>query len=174
MAGNSNSGRRRTPSALHLINGNPSKLPAAQLKGGAKNGAVPPAALPECPTFLTAPAKAEWKRIIGDLALMGNVARVDRAELAVYCQAFADWKFFREKIKAAQGDAGYIETTPSGYKQISSWMQNANRAEERMHKAGASFGMNPSARATHDWRAPQGELFPTEERDAADRFFGAN
>jgi P27 family predicted phage terminase small subunit len=171
MAGNQNSGRRKTPAALHLINGNPSKLPASQLLGAGAKGAVPPSALPECPTFLTAPAKAEWKRIIGDLALMGNVARVDRAELAVYCQAYADWKFFREQIKKAHKDSGYVETTPSGYKQISVWMQNANRAEERMHKAGASFGMNPSARAAHDWRAPQGELFATEERDARDRFF---
>ena len=172
MAGNSNSGRKRQPAALHLINGNPSKKPLSELTSdGAKTKPHVNIAIPECPTFLTKDAKAEWKRVASDLAVMGVLARVDRGELAIYCQAWADWKYFREKIAAAKDESGYVETTPSGYKQMSALMQSANRAEDRMRVAGASFGMNPSARARLDVRPPQGELFENEKKDAADRFF---
>src|SRR5450830_952679 len=60
MAGNSNSGRKRQPAALHLINGNPSKKPLSELTSdGAKTKPHVNIAIPECPTFLTKDAKAE-------------------------------------------------------------------------------------------------------------------
>jgi P27 family predicted phage terminase small subunit len=170
MAGNNNSGRRALPAALHLIGGNKSKKSAAEL---AAAGMVPaaPIAPPTCPEFLTPDAKTEWKRIVGDLAVMGVLSRIDRAELAVYCQAWGDWKMARQKMTVLK-DAGFEEITPSGYKQMSVWMQIANRAEDRMRTAGASFGLNPSARSRLQVQAPQAELFPNEQKEAANKFFG--
>lgn len=177
MAGNKNSGRNALPASLHLINGNPSKKSAANLAAAAGEGQktkvvrLPP---PVCPDFLTAAAKIEWKRIVDDLMVMGVLSRIDRAQLAVYCQAWADWKMAREMLKAIPKGGGFIDTTPSGYKQMSAMHQVANRAEERMLKAGALFGLNPAARASMQIQAPQAELFPHEEKEAADRFFGSN
>ena len=169
MAGNHNSGRNALPAALHIIGGNRSKKNAAELAGAGAPVAAPKAP-PECPDFLSIDAKKEWQRIIGDLMIMGVASRIDRAELAIYCTAWSDWKLARQKIKAAK-DAGFEELTPSGYKQMSVWLQIANRAEERMSKAGALFGLNPSARASLKVNAPQGELFTNEPKDAAKRFF---
>ena len=170
MAGNSNSGRRGLPATVHVLRGNPSKKSAAELNAATQGLAVE-AEAPKCPTFLTSEAKAEWKRIVDDLVSLGVVAKIDRAELAVYCQAWADWKKAREMI-ASLGDNGYVENTPSGYKQIAAWMQMANRAEERMRTAGASFGLNPSARSRmRTPSSPQGELFPNEEKDKAAKYF---
>ncbi len=169
MAGNSNSGRTAKPASVHLINGNPSKLSAAALKQLGKT-IVPNSKAPACPEFLSTDAKTEWRRISNDLLTLGVLTKVDRAELAVYCQAWADWKYARSKI-AELRDGGYVESTPSGYKQISAWMQVANRAEDRMRTAGASFGMNPAARTRLQVREPQGELFPNEEKSKAAQYF---
>lgn len=171
MAGNGNSGRRPLPASVHMLHGNPSKKSAADLAAAASTAPeAPTVKAPACPDFLTPDAKVEWKRIVDDLVVLGVVTKIDRAELAVYCQAWGDWKFARKKI-AEMKESGFVESTPSGYKQISAWMQVANRAEDRMRTAGASFGLNPSARSRLDVRVPQGELFPNEQKDKAAKYF---
>lgn len=168
MAGNRNSGRKALPSNVHALRGNPSKKASHELH----NSSAPSlnAEAPPCPNFLTAPAKAEWKRIVQDLVTLGLMTKVDRGELAVYCQAWADWKHAREQIVKAE-DSGYVMNTPSGYKQMSVWMQIANRAEERMRTAGNSFGLNPSARARlGTGTVAQGELFPNEQAETAAKY----
>lgn len=167
MAGNQNSGRRKLPANVHALRGNPSKLPSYELND---TGPQLKAEAPPCPAFLTKDAKAEWKRIVKDLEILGLITKVDRGELAVYCQAWGDWKKAREKITELE-DSGYVESTPSGYKQMSAWMQLANRAEDRMRKAGNAFGLNPSARASlGTGTAKQGELFPNEQADTARKY----
>lgn len=170
MAGNSNSGRRPLPATVHQLHGNPSKKSAAELAAAERKKITPATVAPPCPDFLSADAKLEWKRVASTLVTLGLITKIDRSELAVYCTAWADWKYARKKIKELR-DAGYVEATPSGYKQISAWMQCANRAEDRMRAAGNSFGMNPAARSRLDIRAPQGDLFPNEEKEAADKYF---
>ncbi|RAH37420.1 phage terminase small subunit P27 family [Halomonas sp. SL1] len=170
MAGNRNSGRKPLPANVHAIRGNPSKLPAHELAGGQGSQPQIQAEIPPCPAFLSKDAKGEWKRIAKDLQTLGLISKLDRGELAVYCQAWSDWKRAREKITQLE-DSGFVETTPSGYKQMSAWMQLANRAEERMRKAGSSFGLNPSARASlGPGTAAQGELFPNEQAETAEKY----
>lgn len=169
MAGNRNSGRRPLPANVHALRGNPSKKSQQELIGQAgQQTAV--AEIPPCPAFLHKDAKTEWKRIAKDLQTLGLISKLDRGELAVYCQAWADWKRAREKI-TEMDEQGFVEATPSGYKQMSVWMQIANRAEERMRRAGGSFGLNPSARASLGASAPpQGELFPNEQAETARKY----
>lgn len=167
MAGNRNSGRRPLPANVHALRGNPSKKPGHELSD---TGPQLKVEAPPCPSFLTKDAKVEWKRIVKDLEILGLITKVDRGELAVYCQAWADWKMAREKIADAE-DKGFVEQTPSGYKQMSVWMQIANRAEERMRTAGGSFGLNPAARAKlGTGQVMQGELFPNEQAETARKY----
>ncbi|MFT0137291.1 phage terminase small subunit P27 family [Alcanivoracaceae bacterium MT1] len=167
MSGNRNSGRRPLPGNVHLLRGNPSKKGATEITGAAP---APKTEAPPCPSWLSKEAKAEWRRIVKDLVTLGLVAKIDRAELSVYCTAWADWKVAREKIAEMEED-GYVMSTPSGYKQMSVWMQVANRAEERMRAAGNSFGLNPSARAKLGASLPaQGELFPNEQAETARKY----
>lgn len=173
MAGNQNSGRRALPTNVHLLRGNPSKKSAAELRG--PSAPAFEAKLPPCPAFLTADARAEWRRVTADLKTIGMIAAVDRAELAVYCQAWADWKMARERLAEASArsvDGGYVDVTPKGFQQMGVWMQLANRAEERMRTAGASFGFSPSARSRVGAQvAVQGELFENEQARVANRYF---
>jgi P27 family predicted phage terminase small subunit len=172
MAGNQNSGRRALPTNVHLLRGNPSKKSAAELRGTPAVSLE--AKMPPCPAFLTADARAEWRRIAADLKTLGMIASVDRAELAVYCQAWADWKMARERLaeESDRRDGGYVDVTPKGFQQMGVWLQLANRAEERMRAAGASFGFSPSARARAGVQvAAQGELFENEQTRVANTYF---
>ena len=49
-------------------------------------------ALPDCPEWMTEPAKLEWQRVLPELAKAGRLATLDRAALAAYCQCFAHWQ----------------------------------------------------------------------------------
>lgn len=170
MAGNENSGRRMVPATIHQFRGNPSKKPIAELTEQAIQWELV-ADAPSCPSHLDEYAKEEWDRLAPDLYMLGLINKLDQAELAVYCQAYGDWRTAREKIAAFGIDGGMVDTTPNGFKQIGVWMQIANRAEERMRSAGASFGLNPSARAKSRLPPTQGELFHNDEKAAANRYF---
>lgn len=141
-------GPKPTPNRLHLVHGNPSKKPAAELLDEVR----PPVEVPDCPSHLLADAKKEWKRIAPLLLDLGLVASIDMAALAVYCQAYGRWKQAEKMIAAKNRKdphhrAGLVGTTPSGYEQISVELQISNRAVEQMYKFLCEFGMTPSARS---------------------------
>lgn len=174
MAGNSNSGRPAKPAYLHLLQGNASKKNTRDLMAEVKEPAVPVAAPPK-PDWLSAEASAEWDRVVEDLLTLGWVSTLDMMALATYCEAVADWRRFRALIAAKNAEAdgaGDVQTFATGAKQISVWRQLANDAEKRANAAGALFGFSPMARRNMKAAAaPQGELFPNEQRDAAARYF---
>lgn len=173
MAGNSNSGRPGKPAHLHLLQGNPSKKNADQLLAEVLEPAVPVDAPPK-PDWLSAEAAAEWDRVVADLLTLGWISKLDMMALATYCEAVADWQRFRRLIAEHNAKAecsGDIQTFATGAKQISVWRQLANDAEKRANAAGALFGFSPMARRNMKAAAPQGELFPNEQRDAAAKYF---
>lgn len=136
------------PSNVHLLNGNPSKLPPGRLKDSIR----PDVRVPKPPVHLDVEAKREWKRVGAELAVLGIISEIDRAALAGYCQAWAEVVKCEKRItdlNAAdpEGQAGLIGITPSGYQQMSVWVQIRNRAYERMMTFAAQFGMSPSSRA---------------------------
>ncbi|MDF3842682.1 P27 family phage terminase small subunit [Pseudomonas citronellolis] len=174
MAGNANSGRPPLPATVHMLRGDPSKLGKAALQAAAQAPAVPVQAPPK-PDFLGPEASAEWDRVVAALLSLGWISVLDRMALATYCEAVGDWQRFRRKIadlNEQMEGAGDVQTFQSGAKQISAWRQLANDAERRANQAGALFGFSPVARrAMKALAGPQGELFPNEPRDAAERYF---
>lgn len=140
-------GPKPLPANVHLLHGNASKLPMSRLL----DGVHPEVEIPKCPQHLQAEAKREWKRVSVELDKLGLISQIDRGALAGYCTAWAEVVHCEKKIAAANtadpsGEAGYIMDTPSGYKQMSVWLQIRNRAYDRMMKFAAEFGMSPSAR----------------------------
>lgn len=175
MAGNANSGRPSLPPFVHQMTGNASKMNRDKL--AAETTALQlHACAPEPPDWLTAGALAEWRRVVPDLLTLGWVHRLDRMQLAAYCEAVADWETFRKRIAAENqrmADTGDVQTFATGAKQISIWRQLANDAEKRANAAGAGFGFTPLARRTMKApvTAPQEELFPNAHDEAASRYF---
>lgn len=169
-------GRKAIPAHLHLVNGNPSKLRLAALVDGSRI----PIEIPEMPPHLDKNGKAEWERITFELAKLGLIARVDRAAIAIYCEAYSRWQMAAEELNKL-GKKGFIEKTPSGYKQMSVWLQISNRAADQMQKIMGEFGMTASSRSKVSINL-QNDLFPdtlknaenqpAASADPADKYFG--
>lgn len=129
------------PTELKLIQGNPGKVAAHRLNDALR----PKVEIPDCPAYLLPEARKEWHRITPELKKLHIISQLDLATLAAYCQAYATWANMQKKLKKL-GDDGLIDETPSGYKQISVWMQISNRAADQMHKFLCEFGMSPASR----------------------------
>lgn len=81
----------------HLMRGNPSKKPLTELDDEIQLLVE----TPDCPKHLWPEARREWKRISVELEDAGLIAKVDRAQLALYCQAYARWVWHEEMFKRA-------------------------------------------------------------------------
>jgi P27 family predicted phage terminase small subunit len=98
--------------------------------------------MPACPTELAAVAKREWKRISKHLSAMGLLTTIDRAALALYCDAYGRWL---DAIQALQ-QYGVVIKSPNGYPVQSPYVAIANKAGEQVRLLLAEFGMSPASR----------------------------
>lgn len=143
------------PASLRLVTGNASKVPDHKLKHELK----PDITLPDPPANLSDEAKAEWVRLGPEMIRLGLISNLDRAAFAVCCEHWATWLMAQDQLKAL-GPAGFVEVTPSGYRQMSVWLQIRNRAAEGLRQYLNEFGMTPSARTGFTALSPQMPLFP--------------
>ena len=160
-------GPKPLPKNIHLITGNRAKIPLGKLNASIQ----PDTDIPDCPAHLLPEAKKEWKRIVPELEKMRIISEMDRSALAVYCQAFARWVQAEKKLKSMSDDS-LVDETPSGYKQISVWLQISNRSVEQMHKFLCEFGMSPSSRSRVTANAQIKIESGDNEKSRPDRFFG--
>lgn len=148
------SGPPPKPTHLKLITGNPGKRKLN------KNEPKPTAGIPPVPEHLSNEAKAEWDRIAVELNAIGLLTHVDRAALAAYCQAWADWveaeeqlrrygKMVKSPVKTVTRRSGGAELTETsgGFPMQSPFLPIRNRALEIMHKFLTEFGMTPASRS---------------------------
>lgn len=143
-----------TPPALQLLKGNPGKR-ALDLTAGVN----PKIEVPSVPKHLGTEAKKEWKRITPLLEELGLISGLDRAALALYCQAAGRLAELETAfngmvdIKVAAGkkyadavyEASYSET-PSGYVQQSVIVQLIGKHREQLNRYLMHFGLSPAAR----------------------------
>ena len=143
------------PAALKLLEGNPGKR-ALNLSDGVN----PRVQIPSAPDHLGKDARKEWKRITPLLEELGLISGLDRAALALYCQAVGRLSelemAFNGKVKQ-HVDAGMTYpdavfaasrvTTPSGYEQQSVIVNLIAGHRLQVHRHLAHFGLSPAARA---------------------------
>jgi P27 family predicted phage terminase small subunit len=157
----------------HLMRGNASKKPLAELQDEIQLLVE----TPECPAYLWPEARREWVRISAELEDAGLVAKIDRAALAIYCQAWARmvWHeqmfkraieraqakqkvFDADEAKKAEADASYVAKeweggdglmvpTPNGSFTYNPHWVAASKAADAVDKFLQSFGMSPSSRS---------------------------
>lgn len=128
-------GRKPKPAAVKRAEGNPGKRRVGREAAAASKG------LPSCPAHLSPAAKAEWRRVAGQLPA-GLVGQLDRAALAAYCQHYGRW-VAAEKQLASEGD---LVVSPNGHLVQSPWLAIAAKSAERMLKVAAELGLTPVAR----------------------------
>ena len=123
-------------------------------------------AIPGCPLHLTGVARDEWDRISVDLLMAQLITRLDMAALTIYCEAWGEYVYARQMLqRPAEEGGGYVVKTPNNYEVQSPWVAIANKAAEKMLKAGVEFGLTPSSRA-RVLGGPQLPLFPDDPMEA--------
>lgn len=130
-------GRKPTPTAVKIANGNPGKrrLNADEPK--------PDPAAPDPPPHLAGAALKLWWQLTPELAKLGMLARIDVVALASYCDAWALYLKARRELK--KGGAVYI--SDKGNPIQSPWVGIVNTQSELMRKLGVEFGLTPSSRS---------------------------
>jgi len=129
-------GRKKTPSILNLIRGNPSKRPMNPFEP------QPPNDIGEPPSMLEGEALAEWQRLGPQLEAIGVLTEVDVPAFAAYCKQWARYK--EAEAKVAQ--LGEVVKAPSGYPIINPYLSIANKAYKQCREFWDQFGMTASAR----------------------------
>lgn len=135
---------------LKLARGNPGKRPI-----NLADGVNPEVCVPDAPRHLNKEARKEWKRITVELETLGLISRLDRAALALYCQAWGrlvelETAFLkRQEIYANSKDptAAYVDVAPSGYRANAVEINMINALQDQVHKFLQSFGLSPSSRS---------------------------
>ena len=103
---------------------------------------TPEAKAPICPNWLDKDAKREWKRIVPLLNEHGMLAKCDRTALAVYCQAYAEFKHATQMLKAE----GRVVKSSTGYEQQHPYVVIQNKAIQVIKTFALEFGLTPGAR----------------------------
>lgn len=173
-------GPKPLPANVHLLRGNASKKPTAELLGEFK----PEVEIPDFPSWIWPEAKKEWKRISAELYRYGLVSKLDRAALVLYCQAWAKmvWaeRALTRAMKAADearqaaedkgeqytgGDGLMVKTAGGNFTYSHHWVVG-KQASEQVRRYLDMFGLSPASRSrvtTSDNR--QGSLFEEGSED---------
>ena len=130
-------GRKPTPTALKVLEGNPGKRPLNTAEP------QPLKKAPSCPKWLEPEAKKEWRRLAKQMEQLGILTEVDMAAFAGYCQAYARWKEAEEFIT----QHGTIVRTPSGYWQQVPQVSIAQTYLKVMNRFAEQFGLTPASRS---------------------------
>ena len=156
-------GRKPKPTKLKLITGNPGRRPLNE------NEARPTAGPTTAPGHLTAEARVEWRRVAKTLHAIGILTMLDRAALAIYCQAYGRWVRAEQALEAMAvkepATQALLLKTKSGNLIQNPLVGVANKAMEMMLKAAAEVGLTPSSRSRiavgSDGPSPASEFFDT-------------
>lgn len=150
-------GRPRKPTRLHILHGTARKdrINALEPKPTVAER------VPSPPAHLSDEAKREWRRMGKELHALGLLTVVDKAEFAVYCQAWGRW--VESELSLRQ--FGPVIITPNKMLAQSPYLAIANRAMAEMRAAAASFGMTPASRGKVKADVP-------EQKDEFTEMFG--
>ena len=142
------------PVALKVLEGNAGKR-ALDLAAGVN----PRIEVPSAPKHLGIEARKEWKRITPLLEELGLISGLDRAALALYCQATGrlaelETAFNGQVARHVAGGMDYADAvyhtshsvTPSGYAQQSVMVQLIKSHRDQLNRYLMHFGLSPAAR----------------------------
>jgi len=131
-------GRKPTPTALHLLRGNPGKR-----RRNPREPRPPPLEVLEAPPWLDPAAREEWQRLAPLLGQLGIVTATDADALAAYCVAWVTWKEATKKLR----EGGLVVKTDDGKPVVSPYVKIAHLAMAHCARLLVELGMTPSARA---------------------------
>lgn len=135
-------GRKKTPTKLRILNGNPGRRPLPE------NEPQPAPGVPEPPEFLDKDARAHWDYFADLLAASGLLSLVDRMSFAALCQSCADYARACVLLSKCPELVTDPETGAPVINPIWATLRNGRRLSEVSMRSWASeFGLTPAVRA---------------------------
>ena len=146
-------GRKRIPSNLHLLHGNPGKKPLSEFANEPKPKI--PDKCPKPPLVLKGDkeARKKWKQLVPELMELGLFTELETDILAHYCQLYSRLMEITRRLNEIEKDeAGRVKDTlinvsPTGYAQQSALVGMQNVTQREMRAIMLEFGMTPSSRS---------------------------
>ena len=130
------SGPSPKPTALRLLEGNPSRRPIP-----AQEPKLAPTA-PDCPAWVTGEARVHWPEIAKQLEAMTVATTADKFALGLLVDALGQYIAAKKEIE----EQGATFTTEKGYVQVHPSVAIMTNAWERVLKCLKEFGLTPAAR----------------------------
>lgn len=144
----------KKPTALHLLNGNPSKI-----KNLGKNEPKPKPLTPVCPSWLPDKARQIWEEEAPRLERLGLLTEVDGEEFARYCLLTLR---AREAEKIVEEKGMMIDGAVKGTKVKNPAVQIARDYMAAATKMADKFGINPVSRTRIETAGIETEEDPME------------
>lgn len=142
-----------SPTAIHLLRGNPGKRPLPE------NEPQPELALPKPPANLSPAAKREWHKTGKKLLALGVISELDPGAFAIYCQNYTDWLATIEKLNKT----GMLLKRHDGDIYVNPLFKIAAELQAASMRALIEFGMTPSSRT-------RVKAIPRRQKDEAEEF----
>ncbi len=146
-------GPKPKPTRLKLVTGNPGRRPLNDQE------AKPRTVIPDPPEILKDEALVEWDRITLLLADVGLIAKLDRAVIAAYCQAWARWVECERQLVTT----GLIIKAANGFPMYSPYLTAANKALDQVRQLSEQIGLSGSARSRIKASDAPGDTDPAED-----------
>lgn len=143
--GNRGGGVNKLPTALHILNGNPSKLDLKErLEKEPLPDLIDPFNHPPAPEWLDPVAAKEWDRAVPMLAKIKLLTEADLKAIEAYCKTYSRWREAEEFMDAAHSTVmktgkGQFRALP----QVKIALGYLVQCREFMRE----FGMTPQARS---------------------------
>jgi P27 family predicted phage terminase small subunit len=140
-------GRPKKPTAVHMLNGNPSKIPNLEQKYDqeVKFDLYTLETLPPAPAWMSARAKACWDECVSFLAAQKLLSVADLMLLEQYCVCYDKWRQNVEELDRV-GTTVYKSKTGSAYLQSLPQLFNSTSLGKQLLAIAREFGMTPAAR----------------------------
>ncbi len=128
-------------------------------------GPLFPVEAPVCPAWLGVEAKAEWKRVVKYLLDAGLLAKVNRATLTAYCDAWGRYVVAVWKLEETGGSVLRAKATGGLYQ--NPWLAIVRNERADAIRLAAEFGMTQASAGKVTPAMPEQQ----DEPDGKGRFF---
>lgn len=127
-------GRKRTPTALKVLRGNPGHRPLPDAEPEPETGA-------QMPLGLSAEAQEQWPAVSKMLEEAGVLTKMDALALGLYCETYAQWRFATDQV------ASRPIVKRKGIPHRSPYFPLVKETQDRLLKIMVEFGMTPASRS---------------------------
>jgi P27 family predicted phage terminase small subunit len=152
-------GRPPKPTALHVLNGNPSKL---NLKKRETTEPKPKPIAPKRPAWVTGEGKRMWDKLVPELERLGLFTAVDGEAFAAACHSWGTYVYCQKYLKK-NGLTYEYENKSGAVNEIERpEVKIGQKALDHFRAFCSEFGLTPASRTRIEVKTPESQEDPTE------------